>query len=356
MHKALTPKTGAPDMTPAFNIKAKHVRETEIKFLVPRKPDDSVDRSVFDQIERFFAGKNWIRSSDSKMLLTRQLDTPDRALYKKGVTLRIRGECEDGDIKTVNTPDICVKTGKTRLENGAVDRGEYEARIRDFQHIDLKPLYDYYPQDEFPEIHNALANVKAKDLREFFRIDCIRTRHLIDLPDHVSGLPGKRFVGELLLDDVAYVLDLPGLEHPLVFHHDQEVEMEMMFKPCDYDTNPDAANHVCSPDLTEDEAQRGLAAAIRTIQQASGNTLLTNGDSKAERGFMALDKVMGPLQKYLQTNKSLPKKSKIHAAFRANPASNDNHSLEKIHYHLPCDFGPILRKRPIASSSINRAP
>lgn len=340
-HKALTP-SGTPSLKPQFNGHASDVCEVEIKFLVPKLPNNKPDKSIFDRIHNNFASLDWIRTSSKKTLYTRQLDTHDMALLAVGTTVRVRAESKTNDIADVSTPDICVKFGKSEDDNGALRRSEFEARMEDFQRVDLHPLFKKYPKDEFPELHTALEGVKEKNLREFFRIECIRTRYLVDFPEDVTGIKGKRFVGELLLDDVVYVLDAPGLPYPVIFNHDLEVEMEAMFKPCDYDTHPDAAKHISSP-MTKEEADAAMAAASAQIQKASGGVLTINTVSKAERGFEKLPHALECLQNLLLKNPATPKKRNITSAFMATgKAANDDH---KPHHSLDTDYGYVVRER-----------
>ena len=226
-----------------FNKRSQRASEVELKFLVPNR-----DRAVFQQIEQYFSDRDWIRlSRKNAHLLTRQLDTPDRQLLEKGTTLRIRGSCRNDNLREIESSDVCLKTGKTTDASGAIRRGEYEARTRRFTELGLPRLLARYPKEDFPELHDAVKGIRARDLREFFRIDCYRDRYVIELPEEVTGIKGKRFAAELILDDVAYVMDIPGLKMPLIFYHDLEVECETLFKPCDYDEHPDASKFVSSP-------------------------------------------------------------------------------------------------------------
>lgn len=330
-----------------FNAASAKSREVEIKFLVPQPDDGGVDYQVFRDIKEFFQKNEWTKfSKENHLLLTRQLDTPNQDLLQKGVTVRIRGNCANNNLRKIPTPDICVKMGKTLDESGAVHRGEFESRIPNFEHIDLRPLLDKYPKEDYPQLHEALEGLKPSTLREFFRIDCIRHRYLVEFPEEVTGLKGKRSVVELLLDDVAFVLDLaPGKRPPLVFHHDLEVEFEALFKPCDYDFNPNAKNYVSSP-MTADELKKLMAIVRDQTMLASGNTLQPNSKSKAERGFENLEETLSMLHDYIETSACVPKKARVQSAFAmsANPASEK----EELHTHLHRDLGQILRQRPVA--------
>lgn len=347
-HKALTTGSGTPDLARTFTDEASRVRELEVKFLIPERPPGHVDLSVFQRIERYFTEQNMVRSAALKRLLSRQLDTHDRALYEQGQTLRSRGECLNGDIKSVEHPDICFKTAGTQDDSGALRRGEYETRINRFDQVDIGSLLGAYPKNEYPELHKALGSYKPSELQEFFRIDCIRRRLLVEFPESVTGLKGKRFVGELLLDDVAFVLDTKGLKSPILFGRDLEVEMEPMYAACAYDKDPNAAETISSP-LTEDEENRAMTAACHQIQKASGGILLINTKSKATRGFEYHERevMQSPLGTRLVPNDRIDgKKSRIQPAF-IFAAGNDNNG-GKPHYLLNNDFGAILRQRDIA--------
>jgi hypothetical protein len=293
-----------------------------------------------------------------------------------GKTLRIRGECVNGDLTKVDQADICLKDNKTTTESGAVKRNEYEARIRSFETATLRPLLEKYPKAEYPDLHKTLHNVRVRDLREHFRIDCIRNRYIIELPEEVTGIKGKRFAAELILDDVAFVMDLQGRAEPLVFHHDLEVECEVLFKPCSYDANPEAAKaFVSSPDLTKEEVDMGLHAIKTLLKKASEDRLAYNTESKAERGFTALDITLNGLRQYLSPNEQRPEHAhnRLTSAFSVlqRQAHNDNRAIQaptadgttaqpvsqpmaeddmgrRLHKHLPNNMAYVVRERPIA--------
>ena len=343
-----------------FNASAKGVDEVEIKELVIDN-----DLSVFPKIERFFIDSDMVRlMHKNKALQTRQLDTIDRQLEKMGKTLRIRGECEDGDLSHVAVADICLKDEKTMTASGAVKRREYEARIDSFETIVLYPLLSKYPKAEHPDLHKTLKGMKIRDLREHFRIDCMRNRYVVELPEAITGIKGKKFFAELILDDVAFVMDLPGRKEPLVYHRDLEVECEVLFKPCSYDANPEAARaFVSSPDLTKEEVDMGLTAIKKLLDQSSGNRLTANSESKAERGFSNLDRVLASIREYLSMNDQKPAHNNgVTSAFAvaSKQVANDNNQPaegvapaaapdgNRLHKHLPCSMAHVMRERPIA--------
>lgn len=376
-HKALTPDDGRtrPSSKSAFNQAATDVSEIELKMLVPNLPDGNVNKATFADIKSYFQNLGWIRSSsevsrvdaDGKKigergaLLTRQLDTPDMSLYKKGVTLRMRGHCQDGNIKAMTNADICVKFGNTQDDSGALRRQEFEAKIDNFGQIDLAPLRKKYPKEKYPELHEALKGIRADHLVEFHRPDVLRNRHLVEIPEDVTGLKGKKFFVELLLDEVSFVFDPKPQkqaangkpkEGPIVYHVDLEVETEVMFKVCAYDNNPEAANYVSSP-MTAAELNQAMTAVQNHLQIAANNTLKVNKYSKAERGFYHFAKMYEELKDYVELNTRLSHKGRVQSAFtiKANPANDtDATPQEKLHHRLSRDFGPYLRERehPIA--------
>lgn len=356
-----------------FNSSAKGVDEIEIKELVIDN-----DRSVFPKIERSFVEAGYVRlMHKNKALQTRQLDTINRDMLKLGKTLRIRGECEDGDLSHVAIADICLKDEKTTTASGAVKRREYEARIRSFETATLRPLLEKYPKSEHPDLHKTLHALRVRDLREHFRIDCIRNRFVVELPEELTGIKGKKFCAELILDDVAFMMDLPGRKEPLVFHHDLEVECEVLFKPCSYDANPEAAKeHVSSPDLTKEEVDMGLRAIKKLLDETSGHRLSYNTESKAERGFRELDSTLTAIREFLAANEQAPGQSHhgVTSAYAiAKRGANDNQPVapdavvngdislpvpaaedeainfgNRLHKHLPRSMAHVVRERPIA--------
>lgn len=376
-HKALTPDDGRtlPSSKAAFNEAATDVSEIELKMLVPNLPDGNVNKAAFADIKSYFQNLGWIRSSSEiarvdadgnsvnnrGALLTRQLDTPDMALYKKGVTLRMRGNCPDGNIKAITNADICVKFGNTQDDSGALRRKEFEAKIDSFGRIDLAPLRKKYPKEKYPELHDALKGIRADHLVEFHRPDVLRNRHLVEIPESVTGLKGKKFFVELLLDEVSFVFDPKPQkqpandtpkEGPIVYHVDLEVETEVMFKVCAYDNNPEAVNYVSSP-MTQAELNQAMTAVQQHLQIAANNTLKVNKYSKAERGFYHFEKMYEELKDYVELNTRLSHKGRVQSAFtiKANPANDTNATpQEKLHHRLSRDFGPYLRDRdrPIA--------
>ena len=339
----------------AFNKRSAKATEIELKFLVRNN-----DIGVFTSIETYFAQRSRIRSSfKNSHLLTRQLDTRDKKLFEKGkTTLRVRGTCLNNNFNAIKFADLCVKAGKSKDKSGAIRRGEYEAPIPDFNKAGFEEIFRKYPEDEFPELHKALEGINPKELREFFRIDCYRDRYVIELPEALHGLKGKRFVAELIMDDVAYVMDIPGLKRPLIFYHDFEVECEALFKPCSYDQNPDAGKHVSSP-LTQDELDHCMTVMKRELENAAQGQIVENELSKAERGFDEQDKVIMHIIGYIEANETAS--ADLASAFKAKAAPlsdeqkaaasiNDARAYEKsMQRQLPRSMAYVLHRRGIAT-------
>lgn len=347
------PDTASPITTVhEFNARAQNVSEVEIKFLVTNRPAD-----VFANIENYFRERDQIRSEiRNKQLLSRQLDVAERTLASEGTSIRIRGDCVGGDLHRVSYQDICLKTGKTRDESGAIRRGEYEAPVASFNTVDLDALQRKYPTEDYPELHQKLEGIAPEALREFFRIDCIRNRFIIELPEAVTGLVGRRYVAELILDDVAFVLDVPGFDEPIPFARDYEIESESLFKPCTYDANPEAARYVSSP-LNQAEANQAMAAMKREIRSAAGLPLEINEMSKAERGFISYDRFMQAIRNHLahrQPETEYDPQAFLAPAFRggAHPtvANNDNHAISRClsEIDLAAELRNFERATPIA--------
>ncbi len=293
-------RVNAP-LAPTFSARAADASEVEIKFLVPKKYT-----TAFTDIETYFASQGMIHSSqNNRRLITRQLDTENLSLLNRGASARIRGTCLDPEAGLVITPDICIKTGKSRDESGAVRRGEYETRIPDFDRATFNELFQKYPSYAYPELHDALKGIDETALKEYFRIDCMRTRHVIELPEAMHGMAGKKTCFELICDDVCFVLDVPGLEEPLTFAWDSEIECEILHKPCSYDDSPNAARHVSSK-LTKEEANRALYVMRQQLMKATDDRLVMHYDSKAERGFNALAKMERHFDKMGITKSSRP--------------------------------------------------
>jgi len=189
--------------------------------------------------------------------------------------------------------------------------------------------------DEMVDLfYRFFYNQSENRLCEFFR-------HIVEIPEEITGLTGKRCVVEMILDNVAFVLDpQPGKRQPLVFHHDLEVEVEAMFKPCAYDNHPDAGNYVSSP-MSPYELSKLMSVVKQKMMEASGHILTINHQSKAERGFSNLGETLGMLQSYIEANPHIPRKGRIQSAFTLSAEPN-------LHRHLPQDLRDVLRERPIA--------
>lgn len=346
-----------------FNKRARDVTELEAKFLVQSHAMDA-DLSLFTQIEDYFRKKGWIGPEQKDInLISRQLDLSDKSLLDEGHTIRVRGNCVDNDLAAIKRTDVCVKTGKQNSDAG-MNRGEYEDRIDDFWKPDLQALRDKYPIKDYPEIHDILDGVEPDDLVEFFRIDCNRQRFVVEFPDTVTKLKGKRFVGELMLDEIRYVLDHPALPVPIPFHYEMEVECEVLFKACAYDTNAESAKMHSDLSLTKAETQQGMESVIRHIKTAANGRsqqerIKPTSDSKAERGFSALDRLETGMLKYVQkqapehldaVEKNLRKTGFLGTIFSNSTLgipANDN-MAESLRNIVTKKFAESIQKRPIA--------
>jgi hypothetical protein len=295
-----------------FNEQSAFSEEIEIKLLVKDN-----DPAVFALIVQYFRDRNWIVSeSHDRHLLTRQLETPNRSIYDRNrASVRIRGECTDNDLDHIVSSDICIKQDRETGESGELHRGEYEEGISSFSEPDFKAVLRKYPKNQYPELHEILDGISAGNLREYFRIDCIRNRYLIEIPESETGLKDKRCVAELIHDDVAFVFDPPGLDEPFVFHYDMEAECEIMLKPCGYDPNPEAHKYVSSP-MTETELNQAMKVIKgHILAGAPPGALVENRDSKARRGFRAFIGVLEKLRDYIVPNRIQHETNTLSTAF-----------------------------------------
>lgn len=414
MKKGKSRQPDHPENKPAPGSAPQHLRpefarvstkglEVELKMLVapPSKslPYDEqllhvigVCRSILAE----FDGRGTIMSRSKRdHLITFQLDTSDQDFHSLGQTIRIRGNCPDMDLTKIRTLDICVKTDdpKKKSARGPMWRGEFETKIDDKNIANaLDKLRGKYPREEFPDLWAVLDNAKTKELREFFRIDCLRSRYLIKIddiegfvranPDHEIDIDGqmrriadvwqeiqdsgaalesKQCFAEMNFDFNAFVLDIPNLDSPVVFHWDAEIEAEIMFKACAYDNNPDKHKHISTP-MTKIETLLMMAALDHRIKGAAPEgALVKNSASKADRGFANLNRKMPQLQKHLKPNlKGLPHEDTLVHAFVAadcDPHGNLADSARKIHHLMEEDFGPILtEKNPDRHTVAHRKP
>lgn len=329
------------NLAQAFNS----VCEVEIKLLAPIA--DAIDSKIFSKIKNHFASAGWILSSRENIkLLTRQLDTPSRKFEQRNASLRIRGESNDNTLQNIDSPDICLKQGKSFDQSGAVRREEYQARIESFDVPDMSALQIKYPAKDFPALHATLSGIRHEELVEFFRIDCDRNRYLVELPEDVHGIKGKRFVAELILDHVKFVFDpLPGTHEPVFFHCDMEVECEAMLAPCDYDRNPNAARNVSSP-MSASELNQAMSAVRNIIENAAGNVLTPNADSKAERGFAYFDHFTSRAGSKLVCS-TMGRENSVITAFNFVAHSEAENNIDNSTL-VERDFSEILRARPLA--------
>jgi hypothetical protein len=347
------PKSDPHKLSPAFNARAQNVSEVENKFLLKTN-----DPSVFENIINTFRAKGWIRHETlDTHLLTRQMDTLDFSLTKRGSSIRIRGNSKDNDLGKIDHPDICVKTGKSVDPSGALRRGEYESRIANFEIPTYESLQTKYPKDKYPELYEVLDGIKPEDLHEFFRIDCYRNSYLLEIPASETGLDYP-FVVEMETDDILYVMDIPGYNRPLIFHHDRELESEAKFTPSEYVEN--ASKNVFTPPTSKEQADRVMQIVKTLIMAAGEGNLVENYDSKSERGFKALDEALKSpeVRKYVEVKRHRDGEksaagSMLQSAFAlSSRPANDNSPQEpvKIHRLLPPipDLSAVLSGHTIA--------
>jgi hypothetical protein len=136
---------------------------------------------------------------------------------------------------------------------------------------------------------------------------------------------------------------------PLIYHHDLEVECEILEKPCNYDDHPDAKQYVSSK-LTQAQSDRAMLAIKKNILASSSGLLAENLVSKAERGFNELDNTVEALSRHLVNTLNIEGgPQSLRSAF-ALSAGNENPAdpPPKLHKSLPRSMSYVLQERSIA--------
>jgi len=295
------PAPGDLSLTADFNQRSTDVCEVELKYLV-----ENNDPQILQNTATYFKNKGWVLfETVDRQLLSRQFDTADMLLNKHGKSIRKRGNCQNNDISTVTTPDVCVKAGKSIDDSNAVRRGEYEARTQSFEDNNFDALRTKYSRDKYPELYEVLDIIDQNGVQEHFRIDCMRSRYLIEIPESEHGIKGKRFIAELETDRVVFVTnDVTLHNNPIVIGLDLEVESEMLTKPCAYNDDRTSAPPVSSP-MTRVEGNQCMSVMNKHILIAGGtynaaagtkNALSPNIISKSERGFIYKQALLDKLQ------------------------------------------------------------
>lgn len=269
--------------------------ETELKFLATDSHPDLFIRTI-----GYFLERGMVMSSlENRLLHTRQFDTPDRQLGSRATSLRIRGTMTDSGGDTYETPDICFKAQPIMGKSGALRRGEWETPIDHFypDHPPVQKLLDHYDPSQHPLLHQHLGNINPADLQEMFRIQDKRSRYVVRVGADETGI-GKDAYVELILDNVYFM----AYDHhtknknviPLhIIGHDKEIECEILFKPCKYDSQAGLEKFV-TPRLTDDETEKVMDVMRAHILRATDHRVEPNIISKAERGFTYLDTMHGP--------------------------------------------------------------
>jgi hypothetical protein len=313
-NNASPPETGTGGGVRSNGSPEKFQDEVEIKLLVEKEKHQKFhtksDFYIFTQVENYFRRKGWNKSQKTRShLLTRQLDTNDASLIKDGQTLRMRAECIKNNLMKVKEADICVKLEKEIDPSGALRRPEFEVKADNFYNPEFSSLKNKYPdnQPKHHRLHKFLNDIDPDDLYEYFRIDVKRRRLVVELPESETGIKGKRFCAEVLLDDVAHVIDIYKdgepqeeesednvREYPFVFNHDYELEAEVLYKPCKYNITADSHKYVTSPDMTAEEVDHCMTILKEHLKRAARGRVKENDLSKAERGFIALGIIPNP--------------------------------------------------------------
>lgn len=262
--------------------------ERELKLLTR---DGSPDPFYMAITPFLFKSKLWVHSTpSSRQLITSQRDTENLDLLAHGVTARLRTTSLDGTLDNHGGTDICIKIPLDK--DGGLAREEFEAEQADFCAPDATALRRKYPSGtpENAQLHRFLDLVEGKELIEYFRIDVIRERHIIKIPNNECGLRADQaFYGELLYDRVRYVIDEEGMAEPIILNPHCELELEALNKPCAWNHVPNGESYVCK-NLTKEDKIRALnwfRDLVLTDGRMKGHFVETF-KGKAERGFDAL--------------------------------------------------------------------
>lgn len=265
---------------------APEIIERELKLLTK---DGSPDPFYVGVTPFLFKHKMLVHSAPSRHLITSQRDTEGLELLKHGVTLRLRTTCTDSKLDKVGATDICVKIPHDKA--GGLAREEYEAEQKDFLIPDPAALRAKYPPSD-PQnagLHKFLDMTNGKNLIEYFRIDVMRERHIIKIPNKAVGLrDDQAFYGELLYDRIRYVIDDEGMDEPIVLNPHCELELEPLNKQCIWNTVPNGDAYICK-NLTQEDKINCLHWFRDFVMNdnARGHFVQTF-KGKAERGFEVL--------------------------------------------------------------------
>ena len=270
-----------PDGAPSPDI-----IERELKLLTR---DGSPDPFYVGVTPFLFKHKMLLHSAPSRQLITSQRDTEDLALLSHGVTLRMRSTCTDSNLNQVGAVDICVKIPHDK--EGGLAREEFETEQEGFFTPAPEKLRTKYPQDnpQNARLHEFLDMVDGKELIEYFRIDVIRERHVIRIPNKLVGLrDDQAFYGELLYDRIRYVIDDEGMEESIVLNPHCELELEPLNKECAWNNVPNGASYVCKNLSKEDKINCLHWFRDFVMNDKAHGHFVETFRGKAERGFDAL--------------------------------------------------------------------
>ena len=258
---------------------------------------DGQPETMYVVLNRFYANKMVNTHSGETQLLTSQRDTRDRVLLQMGGSLRTRASIVWTPQPTIKKADVCIKVRRPTDAAGSMMRSEFERRTDDFFGNDLRVLTEKYnPGDAAnSDLYRTLSAIGDQPLFEHFRVDTLRNRYVIHIPNEDIGLSAdQNFYGELLLDRVRYVMDLPQVNATIVFNPHCELEFEALMKPCDYNPTKESHRMYCQ-NLSEADVISGMSYAASIIDAVGGRRLITTDLGKAERGVQALDQVKAAL-------------------------------------------------------------
>lgn len=259
--------------------------ERELKLLTM---DGSADPFYTGVTPFLFARKMLVHSAKPQQLIASQRDTADLDLLAQGKTLRLRANCKTGNLQEISRSDICIKIPYDK--KGGLARREYEADQESFFAPDFYALREKYPdRAAHRELHETLDAIEGQELLEFFRVDVIRERHIVKVPNEAVGLrEDQAFYGELLYDRIRYVIDQDDTDEVWILNPHCELELEPLRKVCPWNDVPNAEEYICK-NISESEKIRCIEWFKNLMMdEAAPGQFFETSHGKAERGFHAL--------------------------------------------------------------------
>lgn len=270
--------------------------EKELKELTEDGSPEALDMFIDDCKNGLVEGIDVLHSADSRIIITRQIDTPEGKLREQGIFLRIRGTyTKDGHF--VN-PDISLKL--PHYGEVGVSRYEFETAISDPSIIDIAALERKFEEElkqgRLPQLRMALNIIKGviNELGEVFLLPVSRDTHIFGLDTSAIGYDDdKKFYGETVRDLINVVVRTPKGSFLVPMQEgSSELEVEPLDKICRYNSYPGNDRHICKnlDGMDEDLALLFIKDALAPYGERANTVVKSTTLSKSERGFQAVDK------------------------------------------------------------------